>query len=153
MTLAEDAPRRRTVTSAPTSGPSDTLRTPDALAADVAKLQSEAQAGVSGAVVQGDLLEAALKKGAPKVHTYRAIFDNKVVVEQKDGARTIGKIEADKLEINFDFGKKQRSMTSARSPDEGKPGSRCSHRRPTTQPARHEPVEGSRLRTTRPGWC
>jgi hypothetical protein len=141
MSLADDAPRHLVVRSRPTSGPSDTLRSPEALAADVAKLQTEVAAGASGAVVQGDLLEAALKKGAPKVHTYRALFTNNVVVEQKDGARTTGKIEADNLEINFDFGKKQRSMASVHPAESGKAGSDAAAARPTTQPARQAPVD------------
>lgn len=57
------------------------------------------------------LRERALAMRRKRVQSYRAVFDNEVLVEQKDGPRTIGKLQADKLEINFDFGEKQRSLS------------------------------------------
>jgi len=139
MSIADAEPHSRATTSSPASSPSGTLRSPDALATAVDTLRSEAKAGASGEIIQGGVLDTLLKKGAPKVHTYRAVFNNKVVVEQKDGLRTIGKIEADKLEINFDFGKKQRGLASDGPSGSAKPDAAAAN--PTTQPAWQTPID------------
>lgn len=75
----------------------------------VASLQAEARGGTAGELRALDAPETLLAGGKrPRIHTYRAVFNNQVVVEQQDGLKTVGKIEADRLEINFDFGKAAR---------------------------------------------
>jgi len=94
----------------------DRLRTAQELATAIENLKSEARAGTSG------IIDDALPSERPdrphrrvRIDTYRAIFHHQVVVEQKDGLRSLGKIEAGKLEVNFDFGRKQRSLTLGQS--------------------------------------
>lgn len=142
MVLADGDASGSSTAGSPTSA-STALRDTDALVADVERLRTEAKAGASGDVIQGDVLETVLKKSGPKVHTYRAIFQNSVVVEQKDGLRTVGKLESEKLEINFDFGKKQRNMTSARTPQSDKAGEAAGPGRTTSQPDRHTPIDAA----------
>lgn len=140
MSIPDSAPP---VTASQPATPPGALRSPDALAADVDSLRTEARAGASGDVLKSDVLETVLKKSAPKVHTYRAVFTNQVVVEQKDGLRTIGKIEADKLEINFDFGKKQRALASGRPTGGEKPAAEANAGKPTSRPDRAAPIDAA----------
>ncbi|RIK69704.1 MAG: hypothetical protein DCC66_08060 [Planctomycetota bacterium] len=86
----------------------------------VTLLQAEARGGTSGELRAPDAAQALLVDGKrPRIHTYRAVFNNHVVVEQQDGLKTVGKIEADRLEINFDFGKAAREdMTFRGNPAE-----------------------------------
>jgi lipopolysaccharide export system protein LptA len=87
--------------------------------AAVESMRTEARGGTSGEIAApGSALATALK-GRKRINTYRAVFNNQVVVEQKEGLRTIGKIEASKLEINFDFGRKQRDMGAPSTPRAG----------------------------------
>lgn len=90
------------------------LRTPEALAEASRELKDEAKAGTSGVFLDPKVLEELASKKKKKVDTYRAVFDGQVVIEQKDGLRTVGKLEADKLELNFDFGESQKSLTGSR---------------------------------------
>ncbi|HKQ50645.1 MAG TPA: hypothetical protein VJZ71_21420 [Phycisphaerae bacterium] len=142
MVLADSEARGNSPAGTPTTT-STALRDPNALVADVERLRTEAKAGASGEVIQGDVLETVLKKSGPKVHTYRAIFQNSVVVEQKDGLRTLNKIESDKLEINFDFGKKQRNMTTARAPQNAKPEGAAAPDGKTPQSDRQTPIDAA----------
>ncbi len=88
------------------------LRSPEALTAAVASMQAEARRGTGGEAVTDGLLVSAEDKSKGRVHTYRAVFNHRVVVEQKEGLLTKGMMEAEKLEINFDFGRRQRDMAS-----------------------------------------
>lgn len=90
------------------------VRSKEELAAAVGAMQSEARSAKSGEPLVHSVIDEALAKERSRVQTYRAIFTNEVVVEQVDGLRTIGKIEADRLEVNFDFGKKQRKIAAER---------------------------------------
>ncbi len=90
------------------------LRSPQTLAADMQALKAEARAGTSGQPIPLDDLVAVDTDRRKRVHTYRAVFENQVVVEQKEGLRTRGLLAADRLEINFDFGSKLRSIASPR---------------------------------------
>lgn len=94
------------------------LRSEKELASAVGELKREARSATSGEPRAQSLVDDALARSHGRVHTYRAVFENQVVVEQLDGLRTIGKVEADQLEVNFDFGKKQRGMASGRSPSQ-----------------------------------
>jgi len=93
------------------------LRTPEALAEASQELKDEVKAGTSGILMDPKVLEELASKKKKKVDTYRAAFDGSVVVEQKDGLRTVGKLEADRLELNFDFGESQKSLTGSRRRD------------------------------------
>jgi len=97
----------------------------------VASLQAEARGGTSGELRAPDAAQTLLADGKrPRIHTYRAVFSNQVVVEQQDGLKTVGKIEADRLEINFDFGKAARESMTFRGNPAGA----------TSQPADAPPV-------------
>ncbi len=87
------------------------------------------------------LREHAQTMRRKRVQSYRAVFDNEVLVEQKDGPRTIGRLQADRLEINFDFGEKQRSLArgSARPARAERPNE------PTTTLPASRPAEESVL--------
>ncbi|HVP12828.1 MAG TPA: hypothetical protein VMV94_16755 [Phycisphaerae bacterium] len=90
------------------------MRSPDALAEASKELKDEARAGTSGVALDTKDAQAPVPGKSKKIHTYRAVFAEQVVVEQKDGLRTIGKLEANKLELNFDFGEKQKSLSGFR---------------------------------------
>ncbi len=85
------------------------LRTPEALAADRAAMQAEA---TSGLTVERDDPATDLFAESPErpVHTYRAVFTNEVRAEQIEGGRTVGTLDADRLEVLFDFGSAQRDL-------------------------------------------
>ncbi len=97
------------------------LRDDDTLAGDMAKMRREAASGIldenatrdpkaggkasdSGATVKGR-----------RIATYRAIFNNDVVVQQLRAGAPVGRLEADRLEVNFDFGSRQRAMATKSS--------------------------------------
>lgn len=88
------------------------LRSEEQLTAAIDAMQSEAKRASAGSPLQRSVVDAALEKGAPRVQSYRAVFDNQVVVRQIDGEKVIGEIDADRLELNFDFGKKQRRIAT-----------------------------------------
>ena len=112
------------------------LRSPEALATDVETLRAEARAARSDAAASQPAETPAGVAGVKRVHTYAAVFQNHVVVEQLDAGKTIGKLEADKLELNFDFGPKLKDLT--RSPSQAKlPDSSAA---PATQPAGDRPA-------------
>lgn len=96
----------------PVSGAAPPVRSPEDLAADVTRLRAEARAGAAGVTTQPGGLSLADLDGPrrDRVQTYRAVFENRVLVEQHEGLRQRGRLEADRLEINFDFGKKQESL-------------------------------------------
>jgi lipopolysaccharide export system protein LptA len=122
---------------APAGGQAHQLRSADELAAESETMKTEARGAAAGLALEAQALESlvAPAKKARRIHTYRATFNNQVVIEQKDGLRTIGQIEADKLEINFDFGEQQRSLTDAgRSSKSPPPTSR-----PSGEPAVPKP--------------
>ncbi|MEK6644805.1 MAG: hypothetical protein AABZ08_12955 [Planctomycetota bacterium] len=133
--------------SSPTSAPSD-VRNPAALATAVETLRKEARGGTSGELADLILQEQADKTTRRRIHTYRALFTNQVVIEQKDGLKTLGKLEADKLELNFDFGKKQKLMASGED-KQNKPGATT---KPVTKPAipqdSLEPEDATRITLT-----
>lgn len=52
----------------------------------------------------------------PHVDTYSAVFSGDVVVEQRSGLRRPGRLVCDRLELVFDFGKKQKRQGLGRSP-------------------------------------
>jgi lipopolysaccharide export system protein LptA len=128
------------VLAAPTAPPasprqSNEPRSPEALAADVEALRTEARAATTAPTVAAGLALAldADAKAKKKVQSYSAIFQNRVVVQQKDGEQTIGKLEADRLELNFDFGRKMKDLTRSPSQRTRPPGEAAS--RPASQPA------------------
>jgi len=122
------------------------LRSPEALAADMEALKAEAKAGSAGETLPLDALGLDIKKGRKRIHTYRAVFNNQVVVEQKDGLRTTGKLEADKLEINFDFGKKLRSVAEPGRPKRERPSTGREEMPRTEQEQELTPLEEDRTR-------
>lgn len=96
----------------PVPGETGGLRSPEALAADMEALQAEARAAKSpGAATQPTGDAVAKNLTGKRVHTYSAVFHHRVVVEQLDGGEIIGKLEADTLELNFDFGQKLKDLT------------------------------------------
>jgi len=107
--------------AAPT--PDRPTRTPDEFAADASMMQSEVRLAAAGVTTQpSDIVSG--QRGKKKIDTYRAVFTGNVVIEQNDGMKTIGKLEADRLEVNFDFGQKQKGLASTERPrDAGQPGS------------------------------
>jgi lipopolysaccharide export system protein LptA len=105
--------------SQPTTDQAYQIRTPEALAEATQKLKDEARAGTAGVALDPKEAQASPAPKRKKIQTYRAVFTEQVVVEQKDGLRTIGKLEANNLEINFDFGEKQKSLTGTRRSQKG----------------------------------
>jgi lipopolysaccharide export system protein LptA len=103
--------------SSASAGEKGKLRTPEALVEASQALKNEVKAGTSGVPLDPKILEELAGKKRKKVDTYRAAFEGSVVIEQKDGLRTVGKLEADKLELNFDFGESQKSLTGSRRRD------------------------------------
>ncbi|HWL95113.1 MAG TPA: hypothetical protein VNT79_16455 [Phycisphaerae bacterium] len=106
--------------------PSD-LRSPETLAADLESVRRETQSALaSDANTKPPPPEAKDEKAAPsvtanqpksrkkekRVHTYRAVFTNDVVVQQLRAAKPVGRLEADKLEVHFDFGGPQRKIAT-----------------------------------------
>ena len=105
------------------------LRSPEALAADMEKVRRETQSAlasdansVTSAASQTDAPDQASqpstgakrsKKRPKRIHTYRALFSNEVVVEQLHDGTPVGRLEADKLEVHFDFGGQQRQIASS----------------------------------------
>ena len=106
--VAANQPKALPSAAAAVHSPSGDLKSAEALAAEVGKMTTEARSAIDGQ----PLGQMERGKERPRVHTYRAVFANNVVVEQKDGLRILGKIEADKLEVNFDFGRRQRRQMS-----------------------------------------
>lgn len=122
--VSTNQPKSIRITSAPVasgSAPSQQAPAParseEELAAAMGAMQAEARSAKSGELLN-TAIDDALAKDRPRVQTYRAIFTNEVVVEQVDGLRTIGKIESDRLEVNFDFGKKQRKIAAEKPPQQ-----------------------------------
>lgn len=83
--------------------------------ADLAALADEVVAEARGATYRGRVGEedqtstTTQPRGSrPKVDTYSAVFTGNVVVEQRQGLRRPGRITCEKLELIFDFGKKQK---------------------------------------------
>jgi len=93
------------------------LRTRDELSAEMERMKSEARTGLTGEkTVSGRAtLDDILAPRKKKVHTYRAEFNNRVIVEQRAEGRRIGELKADKLEVHFDFGSRQRMMAGPRA--------------------------------------
>ncbi|OWY70662.1 hypothetical protein B7486_13715 [cyanobacterium TDX16] len=106
--VAANQPRSLPSAAAAVHTPVGELKNADDLSAAVQQMTTEARSAVDGT----PLAQSESVKERSRVHTYRAVFANNVVVEQRDGLRTIGKIEADSLEVNFDFGRKQRQQAS-----------------------------------------
>lgn len=133
--------------SSPTSAPAD-VRNPAALAGAMESLRKEARGATTGEWADLVAQEQADKKTRRRIHTYRAVFSNSVVIEQKDGLKTLGKLEADKLELNFDFGKKTKELAAG--------GNNKSKTGPTTKPAQKsaqpvdslEPEDATRITLT-----
>ncbi len=116
------------------------LRSPEALAADMDKVRRETQSALAsdagaaspaagtGADDQASQPATGAKrlKNRPKrIHTYRALFSNEVVVEQMHDGASVGRLEADKLEVHFDFGGQQRQMASSAGDKPKSPGVRA----------------------------
>ncbi|MBK8267745.1 MAG: hypothetical protein IPK83_05345 [Planctomycetes bacterium] len=101
----------------------DKLRTADALATDLADIKREAQTGMADASAKEaaappvkDATGATLPaKKSKRVHTYRAVFKNDVVVEQLRDGKSVGRMDASELEVHFDFGSKQREIATGGS--------------------------------------
>lgn len=142
-TVATNRPRRISVednkTPAPASQPGNELRNPEALAADVETLRSETRSAIDGAAIEPGAIEAEGQKERRRIHTYRAVFAKNVVVEQLDGGKTIGRLDADKLEVNFDFGRKQRETPLGGAGAKANRGSAASQ--PAAEPARTSPLD------------
>jgi len=119
-TVVANRPKSIQGAGRPTAGPtrrSARLRTPEALAKDLATMQTEARSGRTGpgATTRPGMAAAALP--AKRVHTYRAIFNNEVIVEQLDAGRRVGRLEADKLEVHFDLTSRQRAFAGGAAAD------------------------------------
>ncbi|MFQ5430367.1 MAG: hypothetical protein ACE5E1_08670 [Phycisphaerae bacterium] len=102
----------------PTAGPTAKhpadLRDPDVLTADMEAMQREARSGIAAPALESEIATVA-DLPAPKrgrVHTYRAVFHNEVLARHLDGEQTIGTLEADKMEVHFDFGKRQKRLVA-----------------------------------------
>ncbi len=111
------------------------LRDPESLAADVAALRAEARAAPDVLADDGTGVAMESVRGGKRIHTYSAVFQNRVVLEQKDGDRTIGRLEADRLEVNFDFGQRLKSLTRSRSSPASAPASAGTDSRKAEPPA------------------
>lgn len=102
-------------TSIAPSAPDRPTRTAEQFAADASEMESEVRMAAAGITTQpSDIVSG--QRGKKKIDTYRAVFTNAVVVEQSDGMKTIGKLECDRLEVNFDFGQKQKGLASTEPP-------------------------------------
>ncbi|MBI5764744.1 MAG: hypothetical protein HZA51_14605 [Planctomycetes bacterium] len=133
--------------SSPTSAPTD-VRNPTALAGAMESLRKEARGATKGEWADLVAQEQADKKTRRRIHTYRAIFSNSVVIEQKDGLKTLGKLEADKLELNFDFGKKQKELAVG-GDNKAKPGATTKPAQKSAQPVDSlEPEDATRITLT-----
>jgi lipopolysaccharide export system protein LptA len=113
------------------------LRTPDALATDMAEMQREARTGEKQSPSVGDVVPVASRN---RIHTYRAVFNNRVVVEQLEGDRRVGLMEADKLEVNFDLDSRRRGLSNDKTQSPGQP----------TDAASPRPNDGARIETAGP---
>ncbi|MBN2563541.1 MAG: hypothetical protein JXQ75_21690 [Phycisphaerae bacterium] len=130
------ANRPKSLASEPLAeGGTDRLRPPEVLAADVEALKAEARLGASANPTKLASLGLDDTQRRKRVHTYSAVFQNQVVVEQRSGLRTIGKLEADNLEINFDFGEKLRDMSRSPRGRQDRASPRAAKPEPATVPA------------------
>ena len=116
------------------------LRDPDSLAADVAALRAETRAAANPPADDEAGVSMESVRGGKRIHTYSAVFQNRVVLEQKDGDRTIGRLEADRLEVNFDFGQRLKSLTRSRTVPASAPAA-LTEARMTDPPAAAGPDE------------
>ncbi|MFQ5411540.1 MAG: hypothetical protein ACE5EC_04560, partial [Phycisphaerae bacterium] len=93
------------------------LRSREELSIEMERMKSEARTGLTGekSVSGRATLDDILAPRKKKVHTYKAKFNNQVVVEQMADGRRIGELKADKLEVHFDFGSRQRMMAGPRA--------------------------------------
>ncbi|MFH1419773.1 MAG: hypothetical protein ABII12_15985 [Planctomycetota bacterium] len=108
------SPGAESVSAPQPAGEPQPLRDQGELAEALASMKDEARSGKAGEdSLEARALALLQSKSRKRIHTYRAVFENDVVVEQRDGLRTIGKLESDKLEVNFDFGERQRAMTGS----------------------------------------
>lgn len=87
------------------TSPRRKLRSTEALASDVESMQKEVQA-VTEVDVGKMTTEELLNYRKERIHSYRAMFQGHVVVEQRRGEKTVGSLKSDRLEAHFDFGKK-----------------------------------------------
>lgn len=95
----------------PPPAPDRPSRTPEQFAADASQMETEVRMAAAGVATQPSEIVSG-QRGKKKIDTYRAVFTNAVVIEQNDGMKTIGKLECDRLEVNFDFGQKQKGLAS-----------------------------------------
>ncbi len=72
------------------------------------------------------------QRGKKKIDTYRAVFTGDVVIEQIEGMKPIGKLEADRLEINLISARSRRA--SLPPSDRAMPHLRARHRRMARRP-------------------
>ncbi|MCG8405701.1 MAG: LPS export ABC transporter periplasmic protein LptC [Phycisphaerales bacterium] len=90
-----------------TGGGGSGLRPTEVVIEEMEVMKSEARSGV--ALVKADDLARSERK---KIHTYRAVFSNEVVVQQVKGGVADGELQAQQLEVHFDFGSRQRRMVT-----------------------------------------
>lgn len=114
------------------------LRSPDVLATDMAEMQREARTGLkklpsAGASV-GDVIPPAPRK---RIHTYRAVFNNRVVIERLEGDLRVGLLEADKLEVHFDLDSRQRGFSQGKTQPSENPNATASPRPNDGTPAKN----------------
>lgn len=83
----------------------DELRSSDALASDVETIRSDVHAVTEVDVGKMSAAEL-LSYRKERIHSYRAMFQGSVVVEQRRGEQTVGSLRSDRLEAHFDFGKR-----------------------------------------------
>jgi len=91
--------------------PERPTRTAEQFASEASDMQSEVRLAAAGVTTQPSEIVSG-QRGKKKIDTYRAVFTNNVVIEQNDGMKPIGKLECDRLEVNFDFGQKQKGLAS-----------------------------------------
>lgn len=99
----------------PTNTP---LRGDSLLAEDMERMKREASTGLLDDSARKEPAGAVKPQGAAKtskpkrINTYQAIFTNEVIVQQLQDGKEVGRLEADKLEVHFDFGSRQREMAT-----------------------------------------
>lgn len=92
------------------------LRSTETLASDVESMQKEIKT-VTDVDVGKMSTDELLNYRRDRIHSYRAMFQGSVVVEQRRGEETVGSLKSDRLEAHFDFGSKLKDRM--RSPAAG----------------------------------
>ncbi len=115
------------------------LRTPEELAADRQEMTSELRTGGTVDVATAADLAAPKRK---KIHTYKALFNNEVLVEQFEDERRVGQLNADVLEVHFDFGAKQRRLVEGPAAVSANQAAKTEPTAPPEEPQAEEEASG-----------